>query len=130
MAVPVVVDLEAADVEAAPSGREARLGEGEGLVAALEPVALPLAVDRPGPGAQAAAVGPAGLGQRDRVQHLLRHPDRAGAGDDGALADRRVRLGRAGWRAAEREEQEEGDDRPAAEAAQHGTGLPDWVRRL
>ena len=96
MTVPAVVDLHAADVEARPPLGEARLGEGQRLLVGLEPEALALAVDRPGPGAEVALVLAAGLVQGDGVEHLDRHAAAAGAVDDGAFAELgRVLGGRA-----------------------------------
>ena len=100
VAVPAVVDLHAADVEALAPRGQALLAEGERLVAGLEPVALALAVDRPGPGAHPAVPVLAGLGQRHGEEHLDRHAAAAGALDDGGVAEGgRVRLRRAPRRA-------------------------------
>ncbi len=92
VAVPAVVDLDAAHVEGFPPLPHAVLREGQRLLARLEPVALALAVDRPGKGAHPAAGLAAGLGQGDGLEHLGRDAGAPGAVDDGPFAERGVRI--------------------------------------
>src|SRR5690606_17218119 len=82
MAVPAVVDLDAADIEGGPVRGNALAGEGEGLLAGVEPETLAFAVDRPRPGAEPPARIAAGLGERDGVEDLDRHTASPRALDD------------------------------------------------
>ena len=128
VAVPAVVDLHAADVEAPAPRGQALLAEGQRLVAGLEPVALALAVDRPGPGAHPAVAVLAGLGQRHGEEHLDRHAAAAGALDDGGVAEGGgVRLaGRLGarGRGGREDRQHEREAEPEAGPGRHLRGSP------
>ena len=73
LAMPAIVQLEAADVEVRPALVDAVLRKGQGLGRILEPAAGALGIHAPRPGADHAIAAAAGFGQGQRAEDVGRH---------------------------------------------------------